>query len=129
MAGSSPAGNSTSTTGPVIRMTRPVALGAFALGGAAVAMLVSVPPGSCSGSARLRAGRDLDHLAGDVGLADLVVGQRQVVDQVFGVLGCVLHRHHPARLIAGLALQERLEDAGGDVARQELLEDGGRRGL
>src|SRR5258706_15783497 len=109
MPGSSRAGNSTSTTGPVIRMTRPVALGAFALGGAAVAMVVSVPPGSCSGSARLRAGRDLDHLAGDIGLADLVVGQRQVVDEVLGVLRGVLHRNHAARFLAGLAFQHGLE--------------------
>src|SRR5689334_14035673 len=108
-----------STTGPVIWMTWPV------VDGAAVAMgwwASCALPGLC-------AGRDLDHLAGDVGLADLVVGEGQVLDELLGVLGRVLHRDHPARLLARLALEDRLEQAGGDIAREELLEDGGRARL
>ena len=105
--------------GPVIWMTRPVAAGA------AVAMRL-VPPASLA-SAGVRAGRDLDHLAGDVGLADLVVREGQVLDELFGVLGRVLHRDHPARLLAGLGLEHGLEQARRDVAREELLEHGRRR--
>src|SRR4051794_5077992 len=93
-------------------MTWPVVLGAAV----AMGLEASLPlPG-------LRAGRDLDHLAGDVGLANLVVGEGEVLDELLGVLGRVLHRDHPARLLAGLALEDRLEQAGGDVPRQELLQ-------
>ena len=90
IAGSWPAGNSMSTTGPVI-CDRPVPVAV----GAAVAMVV-VDASSCARQRRLRAGRDLDHLAGDVGLANLVVGQGQVLDELLGVLGRVLHRDHLA---------------------------------
>src|SRR3954470_11357031 len=113
MPGSWPAGNSMSTTGPVIWMTRP------SPAGASVVMSV-VPPASCA-SASVRAGRDLDHLAGDVGLADLVVREGQVVDELFGVLGRVLHRDHPTRLLARLRFEDRLEQARRDVARQEAV--------
>src|SRR6186997_1846803 len=119
--GSWPAGNSMSTTGPVIWMTRP-----SALAGAAVAMSFS---SSWCGSARLRAGRDFDHLSGDVGLAGLVVGQGEIVDELAGVLGRVLHRDHPARFLARAALQDRVEQPGRDVARQELLQHRGGAGL
>ena len=72
----------------------------------------------------VRAGRDLDHLAGDVGLADLVVREGQVLDEFLGVLGRVLHRDHPARFLARLRLEDGLEEARRDVARKELLEHG-----
>src|SRR5262245_63022900 len=103
-----------STTGPVIWMTRPVPAGAAVamVGGASSCVL-----------ARLGPGRDLDHLAGDVGLTDLVVGQREVLDELFCILGRVLHRDHPARLLARLRLEHRLEETGRDVPREELLED------
>src|SRR3954467_1997961 len=120
MDGSAPAGNAMSTTGPVVWMTWPVA------GGAAVAMGFQLPPVSRA-SACVGAGRDLDHLAGDVGLADLVVGERQVLDEVLGVLGGVLHGDHPARFLAGLRLEDRLEEPRGDVAWQELVEHPRRR--
>src|SRR3954454_4899445 len=119
MPGSWPAGNSMSTTGPVIWMTRP------SPAGAAIVMSV-MPPESCA-SASVRAGRDLDHLAGAVGLAGLVVREREVLDELLGVLGGVLHRDHPARLLARLRLEDGLEQARGDVARQEPVEDDGRR--
>src|SRR4051812_16354722 len=115
MAGSAPAGNAMSTTGPVIWMTSPVA------GGAAVAMGFQLPPVSRA-SAGVGAGRDLDHLSGNVGLADLVVGERQVLDEVLGVLGRVLHGDHPAGFLAGLRLEDGLEEPRGDVAWQELVE-------
>src|SRR3954452_9428373 len=128
MAGSWPAGNSMSTTGPVIWITLPVApVGLVGASGAAVAMGVVASSGPAS--TVLDAGCDLDHLAGDVRLADLVVRQRQVVDQALGVLGRVLHRAHPARLLGRFRLEDRLVDPGRDVARQEPLEDGAGVGL
>src|SRR6476620_6032850 len=111
MPGSWPAGNSMSTPGPVIWMTRPIAAVAVAMIGVASCVLWR--------SARVCAGRDLDHLAGDVGLADLVVREGQVLDELFGVLGRFLHRDHPARFLAGLGLEDGLEESGRDVAREE----------
>src|SRR5215208_121785 len=78
----------------------------------------------CLRLARLGAGRDLDHVAGDVRLANLVVRERVVLDQVFGVVRRIPHRDHPARLLARLALEYGLEQPRCDVAREELLEDG-----
>src|SRR6478735_8850278 len=117
MPGSWPAGNSMSTTGPVIWMTRPSP--------AEAAMVMSVGA-SCvlAASASVRAGRDLDHLAGDVRLANLVVREGQVFDELFCVLGRVLHRDHPARLLARLRLEDRLEQAGRDVAGEQSFEHG-----
>ena len=69
-----------------------------------------------------RAGGDLDHFAGDVGLANLVVGQRQVLDQFLCVVGRVAHRDHLGRLLAGGQLQHRLVEPRGHVARQQLPE-------
>src|SRR5260221_1897004 len=115
-----------STTGPVIWTTRPVApawLSAFFVA-VAVAMVGIVLLVSGRRSARAGAGGDLDHLAGDVGLANLVVGEGQVVDELFGILGGVLHRHHPAGFLARLRLEHGLEDARRHVAWDELLQDG-----
>src|SRR3954467_8548875 len=115
MPGSWPAGNSMSTTGPVIWMTRPRPAGAsVVMSGSASCVLTS---------ASVRAGRDLDHLASDVGLSDLVVRERQVLDELLGVLGCVLHRDHPGALLARLALEHRLVDAGRDVAGEERSQE------
>src|SRR5829696_1708603 len=105
-----------STTGPVIWMTRPVAAGA------AVAM--GVPP-RLRRLAGLGAARDLDHLASDVGLSDLVVRERQVLDELLRVLGGVLHRDHPGALLARLGLEHRLEQARRDVAGEKRSEEGG----
>src|SRR3954447_10772042 len=105
-----------STTGPVIWITWPVAAGA-----GAVLAIGGMPPGSRS--AGLGAGRDLDHLAGDVGLTDLVVFEGQVVDQLLGVLGRVLHRDHLAREEARRGLQGGLVEPRRDIAREEPLQD------
>src|SRR3954451_25070279 len=80
IAGRWPCGNSMSTTGPVMAITRPVV-------GAATDMFCVVPPVR---SGRLRAGCDLDHLASDVCLANFLVGQGQVVDEFLRVLGRAL---------------------------------------
>src|ERR1035437_3029239 len=107
-----------STTGPVIWITRPVAVGA------AVAIVGVGPPARLAPS--LGAGRDLDHLAGDVCLADLVVREGEVVDQLFRVLRGALHGDHLARHLRCRGLQDGLVDPGRDVAREELAKDGRR---
>src|SRR5450759_2245601 len=114
-----------STTGPVIWITRPVA------GRAAVAISFScllkatrsVARRFPSALARLRAGRDLDQLSGDVGLAGLVVAQREVLDQLVRILRGVLHGDHLAREEARTALKGGLEEPGAQVARQQLAQD------
>src|SRR5262245_23031192 len=114
-----------STTGPVIWMTCPSlwsTLFSRLLGGPLAISFAS----SWFHSARPRAGRDLDHLAGDVGLADLVVRQREVVDELFRILRRVLHGHHPARFLAGLRLEDGVEQACCDVAWEQLLQHRGR---
>src|SRR3954447_2972917 len=119
IAGRRPCGNSMSTTGPVIAITRPVV-------GAATAMVLVL---LLARSGRFGPGRDLDHLARDVRLANLVVGESQVLDQFLGVFRGVLHRHHLGRVEARCQLERGLEDARRDVARHELLQYGGRTWL
>src|SRR6266508_6361682 len=114
MDGSRPAGNSMSTTGPVIWITLPIAGAVVAISWESSSSGVSAPP---------RARCNLDHLAGDVGLADFVVSERVVLDQLFGILGCVLHRDHATGLFARLGFEDGLEETGGHIAGQELLED------
>src|SRR5947209_830932 len=100
MLGSWSAGNSMSTTLPRTCTTVP---------------LVRVVVGAAkSGLLRLRlagrAGDYLENLGRDRRLANFVVGQGQVRDQVVGVVGGVLHRHHLRRVEAGHRFQQRLVD-------------------
>src|SRR3954470_7359738 len=108
MSGSSSGGNSTSTTGPMIWMTLPVAT------------TLSLP---VRRRHELRRRGDLQHLAGDLGLARLVEDQRQILDQVLRVLVRVAHRDHLGAEEARAKLQDRLVDQHLDVTRQELLQD------
>src|SRR4051812_42560169 len=118
IAGSCPDGNSMSTTGPVIAMTLPVAPPAV-LGFSGDAMAMG---NGSSRSGGVRAGGDLDHFAGDVCLANLVVGQRQVLDQFLCVLSGVAHRDHLGRLLARGQLQDGLVEPRRNVSGQELAE-------
>src|SRR5438876_10598069 len=100
-----------STTAPVTWTTWPSP--ASADGSDLVATAMGVSTASLSRArqlllAGLCARRDFDHFTGDVGLANLVVAECQIVDQVFGVFRGVLHCHHPARLLACLCLKHRL---------------------
>src|SRR5438270_12641193 len=109
-----------STTAPVIWTTWPIPDFFLASVSDLVATAMDVSTASLWRARQLflpglRAGRDLDHLAGDVGLANLVVAESQVVDQVFGVLGGVLHRDHAAGLFARLCFQDGLEQPRGHV--------------
>lgn len=44
---------------------------------------------------------DIHQLTGNARLAGLVVGEGQVVDQLFGGIGRAAHGHHPRRVLAG----------------------------
>src|SRR3954453_19760449 len=103
-----------STTGPVIWMTRPMP------GAVAVAM-TWVPPAFGTRLLGVRPGGDHDHLSGDVGLADLVVREGVLLDEIVRVFLCVLHRDHPRRLLRLLRFEHRLEQPARNVARHELL--------
>ena len=72
---------------------------------------------------------DLGHFAGDIRLANLVVGQRQAVDEVVGIVGRVAHGHHLGAEERGGCFEDRLVNQHLDVARQKLFEDALRVGL
>ena len=73
-------------------------------------------------SDRRGAADDLGQFLGDRCLARLVVDQRQLVDDVGGVVGGGLHRHHARRLLARHVLGHGLVDDRLDVAREDLVE-------
>src|SRR5690606_32618371 len=142
IAGSGPS-NSTSTTAPMTWAMRPraspaatagaalfAAFGAAALRAAgflagvfaAIAMM-SGPSSVCRGLERFGAGDDFDQLGGDLGLTRAVVLQGQGVDQLTGVAGGVVHGAHLGAEEPGLVFVQGGQDLGGDVARQEGLEN------
>src|SRR3954471_2970565 len=70
-----------------------------------------------------RPGNDFHDLLGDLGLALAVHLQRQVLDQLAGVLGRVAHRGHARAVLGGGGLEQRAVDRDLDVGRHEPLED------
>src|ERR1700752_3501183 len=92
-----PSGNSTSTTGPTTWTTLPLFIPAPGF------------EGTRSPSLGLAAG-DVEQLLRDVALAQLVVVERQVLDQAVRGVGRVLHRHHARALLAGLGVEQDLAD-------------------
>src|SRR5262245_20314008 len=57
---------------------------------------------------RLGTAGDLEDLLGDAGLPGLVVGQRQRLNDVLGVLRRVVHRDHARGVLARERLEQRL---------------------
>src|SRR3954467_12679401 len=125
-------GNSTSTTGPVTRTTRPLAAPVGGVEGrsSVTVMCPALVPGG--GSVRgkrsvVGAGRhegvgaadDLADLLGDLGLAGLVGLPREVLRKLLGVVGGRLHRTSPRCRLRGGRLQHRRVDPRGDVLRQQ----------
>src|SRR4051812_48664358 len=53
-------------------------------------------------------GGDFENFGGDGGLADLVVFEGQVLDELLGVVGRILHRDHPRAVLGGAAVVEHL---------------------
>jgi hypothetical protein len=70
-----------------------------------------------------RAGHDLEDLLRDLGLTGPVHLEREPVDQLAGVLRRVAHRGHPRALLGGSRLEQRPEELGLEVHRDEPRED------
>src|SRR4051795_5350585 len=149
-------GNSTSTTGPVTRTTRPAPVVSWVVGRSSVTVICAalLPWGSGSrlsscvfsvhgggGSRRHRGGAqwcgsvvaarghqrvgaadDLADLLGDLRLTGLVGLPGQVLRQLLGVVRGRLHRPSPRGRLRGCRLQHRRVDAGGDVLRQQRVQ-------
>ncbi len=85
------------------------------------------------GRARLAEGQlgggDFQNLVGDAGLAGLVVFQREVFDQVLGVVGGAFHGDHPGAVFGSAGAELGLENQVMDVSGQDGLQHGIRRGL
>src|SRR5680860_1429966 len=97
MSGIESVGNSTSTTGPVTRARRPVSAAESSepFSSSTVVVILSLTP-SFTGGVRIGEGvhatDDLADFLGDPGLAGLVGNSGVLLDQLFGVVGCRLHR-------------------------------------
>src|SRR6266571_581599 len=113
MSGRAPAGNSTSTTGPMTWVILP--FWRFV----AVAMW-SFPESLLE---RLGTAHDLHQLLRDVGLASAVVLEGERRDHLLGVLRGRLHRAHAGPVLGGRRLEEGAPDLHRDVAREEIREE------
>src|SRR5215831_8542881 len=80
-------------------------------------------PAVASGREGVRAGDDFQDLLGDLRLPGAVHGQRQVVDQLAGVLARVPHRGHLGAVLRGGGLEEGTVELRLDVDRKEPLQD------
>src|SRR5947209_7529537 len=142
MSGRSSSGKATSMTTPWTSSTRPVSVlppsrppsRSSRSSASRPSVLCSVLASTRSPSKALSAkalgpGDDLHDLLGDVRLALAVRLEREVVDQLGGVLGCVAHRRHPRAMLRCGRLQQRTVDGYLDVVGREPLEDLLRVGL
>src|SRR5690606_10440017 len=124
--GTASRGNSTSTTAPMIWTILPwlilVSSDSLMLLCWSGAAHCRKPAPAWMGSDRGGAAHDLGNFLGDRRLAGLVVDQLQVVDQLVGVVGGGLHRHHARGMLGGDVLQHRLVHQRLDVARQHVVE-------
>src|SRR5262245_20775076 len=131
-----PSGNSTSTTGPTTWTTLPLFM--FTPGLLRGAEVNSAPLSSGGlpppepldpTSVHQRApsvglpARDLQQLLGDVSLPELVVLERQLLDEVLGAVGRVLHRDHARALLAGLGVQQHPVDVDAQIVAEEVAEN------
>src|SRR6266545_1022486 len=124
-SGRSSSGNSTSTTGPITRTTRPLPFPSSS----AISSIPSRSSQLVAGSRTQRLGRahDVHDLRGDLGLARLVGHACQHLGQLLRVLGRGLHGPSPVRVLRSGRLEQRGIDLRDHVLGQELVED--RRGL
>src|SRR3954462_4849255 len=137
ISGIESSGNSTSTTGPITRATRPTApplcSDRVSLIVAVISLTHSLVGGSFAGGVRIgervHAADDLADLLGDAGLAGLVGDPGVLLDQLFGVVGRRLHGLLTGRELGGRGLEQREEDPALDVLRQQLVEHRLRGGL
>src|SRR5690606_39758377 len=99
--------NSTSTTAPVTRATRPVPAAGVSTVSTASAVISLFP--RCGVSERVGATDDLADFLGDLGLASLVHLLGEHLHQLVGVVRGGLHRAPPRGLLRGRRLQQRRE--------------------
>src|SRR5215467_8936450 len=122
MSGMFSALNSTSTTGPMTRATRPGCASVAASPPAAALSAVVVMMNSlfpCGGlGQRVGAADDLADFLGDLGLSCLVGLKRELLGQLVGVVGGRLHGPPPGRDLRGGGLQQRVVDPALHVPRQ-----------
>ena len=71
---------------------------------------------------RHRGAGDFQKFFGDVGLAQLVVFEREIFDELLGVVGRVFHRHHARAVFAGLGFQQNLENLKIQIVRNQCSE-------
>src|SRR4029450_11565211 len=67
--------------------------------------------------------RDLQQLLRDIALPQLVVLERQLLDEALGAVGGVLHGHHARALLARLRVQQHLIDEDAQIVLEEEAED------
>src|SRR6476646_11001664 len=106
-------GNSTSTTGPITRTTRPSACPFCSAIGLAL----------LSGRQRLGAAHDLHDLGRDLILTRPVGLARQNLQQIVRVVGRGLHRTPARRVLRRGRLEQRRPDLRDQVLRQQVVED------
>src|SRR5438067_2943854 len=119
ISGSEPAGNSTSTTGPITWVTLPTFDISFIATAAIYGSLFH----------RLGAGDDLHQLLGDRRLAGAVVLERKSPDHLVGVLRGGVDRRHPCTMLRGLGLEQGAPDRHRQLPRNQRLEQLRPRGL
>src|SRR5262249_33436087 len=78
---------------------------------------------SGSSELRLTAG-EVKQFLRDIALTLFVEFERQVLDQVVGVVCGILHRHHAGALLARLGIQQNPVKINVEVVRQEKVQNG-----
>src|SRR3954467_4491013 len=119
-------GNSTSTTGPITRATRPTPPEECLTAGRSETAVDMVP--SLTSGVRVGQGAgptdDLADFLGDLGLPGLVGLPGQALDQRLCVVRRRLHRLLPAGQLRGRRLEQAVLDPAGHVQRQQLVQHG-----
>src|SRR5690349_15184072 len=109
MSGIASCGNSTSTTGPVTRATRPTT--AVSVFSAVRLMASSLSCGLFARRQSVGAADDLGDLLRDLGLASIVAQAGVVGDELVGVVAGGLHRLLRRGVLRSRRLKECVEDA------------------
>src|SRR5215472_6562890 len=116
MSGMSSTANSTSTTGPITRATRPVPSPAAC---SAVAVMISLTPDRLG--QRVRAADNLADFLGNLGLPGLVGVSGELFEQFVGVVRGRLHGPPPRRDLGGGRVEQRVEDPALHIPRQQCV--------
>src|SRR3954469_2346480 len=66
---------------------------------------------------------DLQQFFRDVALPQLVVFERQLLDQTLSAVGGVLHRHHARALLARLRIQQHVKEVDVEIQAKQVAQD------